>query len=592
MTIDDGHAVHYTAVERGTPVYGSDEVEVGKVVEVLDNYREHIFDGIVLETPDGVRRFVDAPEVARTAERAVTLDDHRRRGGAAAAARARAAPVRAARKRPASAAAAAAEAATARRRFGHESTGEPQTEETTMAERADAGRENGGGVATARDSLTVTDNRTGETYEVEITDGTVKAMDFRQIKVSEDDFGLMTYDPAFTNTASCRSAITYIDGEAGVLEHRGYPIEQLCEQSTYLEVAYLLIYGELPTSDQLDTWIYEITHHTYVHENIKKFVEGFRYDAHPMGMLLATVGALSTFYPAAKNIDERQERHMAAVRLIAKMPTLAAFAYRHNLGLPYVYPDNDLSYPGNFLSMMFKMTEVKYEPDPRLERALDVLWILHADHEQNCSTSAVRAVGSSQVDPYSARRRRRGRALRAAARRRQRGGAADARPDRHGGQHPGLPPGREGPQGEADGLRPPRLQELRPARADHQGARGRGLRGHGQATRSSRSPIELEKRALDDDYFTERKLYPNVDFYSGLIYEALNLPTDMFTVMFAIPRTSGWIAQWLEMVRGRGDEDRAPAPDLHGGARARLRADRAGREALVDPPVRRDRSRR
>ena len=227
-------------------------------------------------------------------------------------------------------------------------------------------------------------------------------MDFRQVKVSEDDFGLMTYDPAFTNTASCRSSITYIDGEAGVLEHRGYPIDQLCEKSTYLEVAYLLIYGELPTKDQLDTWIYQITHHTYVHENIKKFVEGFRYDAHPMGMLLATMGALSTFYPAAKNIDSDMERHMAAVRSIAKVPTLAAFAYRHNLGLPYVYPDNDLSYPGNFLSMMFKMTEVKYEPDPRLEKALDVLWILHADHEQNCSTSAVRSVGSSQVDPYSA----------------------------------------------------------------------------------------------------------------------------------------------------------------------------------------------
>ena len=248
----------------------------------------------------------------------------------------------------------------------------------------------------------MTDNRTGESYDVEIADGTVKAMDFRGIKVDEDDFGLMTYDPAFTNTASCRSSITYIDGEAGVLEYRGYPIQELCEKSSYLEVAYLLIYGELPTQDQLDEWVFEITHHTYVHENIKKFVEGFRYDAHPMGMLLATVGALSTFYPPAKNLEDPLERHMAGVRLIAKVPTLAAFAYRHNLGLPYVYPDNDLSYSGNFLSMMFKMTEVKYEPDPRLERALDVLWILHADHEQNCSTSAVRSVGSSQVDPYSA----------------------------------------------------------------------------------------------------------------------------------------------------------------------------------------------
>src|ERR687894_358766 len=263
-------------------------------------------------------------------------------------------------------------------------------------------RDEGGGVATAQETLSVTDNRTGESYEVEISDGTVKAMDFRQIKVSEDDFGLMTYDPAFTNTASCRSSVCFIDGEAGILEYRGYPIDQLCEKSSYLEVAYLLIYGELPTQQQLDTWVYEITHHTYVHENIKKFVEGFRYDAHPMGMLLATMGALSTFYPEAKKIDDPFERHRGAVRLIAKIPTRGAFPYRHNLGLPYVYPDNDLSYPGNFLSMMFKMTEVKYEPDPRLERALDVLWILHADHEQNCSTNAVRGVGSSQVDPYSA----------------------------------------------------------------------------------------------------------------------------------------------------------------------------------------------
>ena len=291
-------------------------------------------------------------------------------------------------------------------------------------------REDGGGVATANDTLSVTDNRTGETYEVEIKDGTVKAMDFRQIKVSEDDFGLMTYDPAFTNTASVRSSVCYIDGEAGVLEYRGYPIEQLCEKSTYLEVAYLLIYGELPTQDQLDEWIFEITHHTYVHENIKKFVEGFRYDAHPMGMLLATVGALSTFYPDAKNIDDEIERHMAAVRLIAKVPTLAAFAYRHNLGLPYVYPDNDLSYPGNFLSMMFKMTEVEVRAGPaaraRPRRALD----------------PARRPRAELLDERGARRRlvagrpllggggRRGRALRPAARRRQRGGAADARPDR------------------------------------------------------------------------------------------------------------------------------------------------------------------
>ncbi|MFL5912651.1 MAG: citrate/2-methylcitrate synthase, partial [Gaiellaceae bacterium] len=257
-----------------------------------------------------------------------------------------------------------------------------------MADEQTQARESDGAVATAdqKSSLSVKDNRTGETYELEISDGTVKAMDLRGIKVDEDDFGLMAYDPAFTNTASCRSEITFIDGEAGVLEHRGYSIEQLCEDSTYLEVAYLLIHGELPTKEQFDEWEHEITIHTYVHENLKEFLQGFRYDAHPMGMLLSCIGALSTFYPEAKQIEDDGERHMAAVRLIAKMPTLAAFAYRHSLGLPYNYPDNDLSYPGNFLSMMFKMTEVKYEPDPRLERALDVLWILHADHEQNCST--------------------------------------------------------------------------------------------------------------------------------------------------------------------------------------------------------------
>jgi citrate synthase len=408
-------------------------------------------------------------------------------------------------------------------------------------------RDDGGGVATANDMLSVTDNRTGESYEVEIEDGTVKAMDFRQIKVSGDDFGLMTYDPAFTNTASVRSSVCYIDGEAGVLEYRGYPIEELCERSSYLEVAYLLIYGELPTQDQLDEWIFEITHHTFVHENIKKFVEGFRYDAHPMGMLLATVGALSTFYPDAKKIDDVIERHMAAVRLIAKVPTLAAFAYRHNLGLPYVYPDNDLSYPGNFLSMMFKMTEAQYEPDPRLERALDVLWILHADHEQNCSTNAVRGVGSSEVDPYSA----------VAA------GVAALYGPLHGGANEAVLRMLE--RIESTDNIPDFLERVK--------SRDEKLMGFGHRVYKNFDPraniikkhveevfevtgrnpkldlaVELEKRALDDDYFIDRKLYPNVDFYSGLIYEALNLPTDMFTVMFAIPRTSGWIAQWLEMV--------------------------------------------
>src|SRR6476661_8942234 len=271
------------------------------------------------------------------------------------------------------------------------------TEQTTKPAVEEV-RANGSG----RSVLSVTDERTGSSYELPITDGTIHAPDLRQIKVSEDDFGLMSYDPAFLNTASCRSSITWIDGDKGELWYRGIPIEQLCEKSTYLEVAYLLVFGELPTEDQLEGWIHDITHHTYVHENIKMFVEGFRYDAHPMGMLLASVGALSTFYPGAKHIKDPEERYMATIRMIAKMPTLAAFAYRHNLGLPYVYPDNDLDYPGNFLSMMFKMTELRYQPDERLSRALDVLWILHADHEQNCSTNAVRGVASSQVDPYSA----------------------------------------------------------------------------------------------------------------------------------------------------------------------------------------------
>jgi citrate synthase len=401
------------------------------------------------------------------------------------------------------------------------------------------------GAAPGSESLSVTDNRTGETYELPINDGTIKAMDLRQIKVSEDDFGLMGYDPAFTNTASCRSAITFIDGEAGVLQHRGYPIEQLCEQSTFLEVAYLLVFGQLPTQAQLDTWIHDITHHTFVHENIKKFVEGFRYDAHPMGMLLASVGALSTFYPDAKKLDDPEERYLATIRLIAKMPTLAAFAYRHNMGLPYIYPDNDLTYPENFLSMLFKMTEVKFEPDPRLARALDVLFILHADHEQNCSTNAVRAVGSSEVDPYSA----------VAA------GIAALYGPLHGGANEAV----------LRMLR--RIERVENIPDFLEGVKNRDARlmGFGHRVYKNYDPrariikknvdevleatgdnplldiaVELEKRALEDEYFTSRKLYPNVDFYSGLIYEALKIPTDMFTVIFAIPRTAGWISQWLE----------------------------------------------
>src|ERR671912_753211 len=308
---------------------------------------------------------------------------------------------------------------------------------------------NGGGVAAASDTLSVTDNRTGRTYEIPIEDGTIRAPALREIKVSDDDFGLMTYDPAFMNTASCRSAITFLDGENGVLEYRGYPIEQLAEQSTYLEVAYLLIHGELPTQGQLDEWEHEVTIHTFVHENVKNFMQGFRYDAHPMGMLLASVGALSTFYPEAAKIKYAEVRYEQIVRLVAKMPTLAAFSYRHNMGQPYVYPDNDLRYPGNFLSMMYKMTELKYEPDPLLEIAL-----------------------------------------------------------------------------------------------------------------------ELEKHALEDEYFVKRKLYPNVDFYSGLIYEALGLPVEMFPVMFAIPRTSGWIAQWLEMIEDPEQKIARPR-QIYTGDRAR-----------------------
>jgi citrate synthase len=463
------------------------------------------------------------------------------------------------------------------------------TEQQTQQERE-------GGVATAEgdgakpgaNTLTITDNRTGSNYELEVQDGTIQAMDLRQIKVSEDDFGLMSYDPAFTNTASCRSRITFIDGEAGVLQHRGYSIEQLCEQSSYLEVAYLLIFGELPTKAQFERWVYDITHHTFVHENIKKFVEGFRYDAHPMGMLLASVGALSTFYPHAKEIDDHEERYMAAIRMIAKMPTLAAFAYRHNLGLPYVYPDNDLSYPGNFLSMLFKMTETKYEPDPRLERALDVLFILHADHEQNCSTNAVRGVGSSRVDPYSA----------VAA------GVAALYGPLHGGANEAV-------------LRMLRRIETTDNIPDFlEGVKNRKerLMGFGHRVYKNYDPrariikknvdevleatgqnplleiaVELEKRALDDDFFTDRKLYPNVDFYSGLIYEALGIPTEMFTVIFAIPRTAGWIAQWMELIDDEEQKIARPR-QVYTGERDREYVaveQREGPEKIAGPPARR-----
>jgi citrate synthase len=395
-----------------------------------------------------------------------------------------------------------------------------------------------------RGTLSVTDNRTGRSYEIEISDGTVRSTDFRQIKVSEDDFGLMTYDPAYMNTASCRSEVTYLDGEAGVLEYRGYPIEQLAEHSSYLEVAYLLVHGELPTAKELDEWIGEITIHTFVHENVKGFMQGFRHDAHPMGMLLGSVGALSTFYPDANDIKDPENRHIQTIRLIAKMPTLAAFSFRHNMGQPYVYPDNDLAYSGNFLSMMYKMTELKYEPDPRLERALDILFILHADHEQNCSTSAVRSVGSSQVDPYSAVAALygplHGGANEAVLRMLKRIETKENIPD----FIKGVKEGNERLMGFGHRVYKnydPRAKIIKKATEDVFEVTGK-------------NPLldiatELEKIALEDDYFISRKLYPNVDFYSGLIYEAMGLPVAMFPVMFAIGRTSGWIAQWLEMVQ-------------------------------------------
>ncbi|CAN5614061.1 citrate synthase [soil metagenome] len=397
------------------------------------------------------------------------------------------------------------------------------------------------------ETLSVTDNRTGRTYEIAITDGTVRALDFRAIRVSDDDFGLMTYDPAFMNTASCRSTITYLDGGEGVLEYRGYPIEQLAAKSSYLEVAYLLIYGELPTTSQLEEWQHQITTHTFVHENIKEFLGGFRHDAHPMGMLLGATSALSTFYPDANDIDDPGNRDIQTIRLISKMPTLAAFAYRHAQGQPYVYPDNDLSYAGNFLNMMYKMTELKYEPDPRLERALDVLFILHADHEQNCSTSAVRSIGSAKPDPYSAIA----------------GGIGALYGPLHGGANEAvLRMLRE--IDHRDNI-PAFVKEVKEGKQRLMGFGHRVYKNYDPRARiikqaaedvlevTGRSPlldiaVELEQIALEDEYFIERKLYPNVDFYSGLIYQAMGLPNAMFPVMFAIGRTSGWIAQWREMV--------------------------------------------
>ena len=410
---------------------------------------------------------------------------------------------------------------------------------------------NGKEAALAKDSLTVVDNRTGKQYELPVWEGTIRAMDLRQIKTKPEDFGIMSYDPAFMNTASTKSKITYLDGEAGILRYRGYPIEQLAEKCTYLETAYLILYGELPNKAQYEQWMFDITHHTIIHENIKNFMQNFRYDAHPMGMFIATVAALSTFYPEANQIGDEALRTIQIQRLIAKVPTIAAFSYRHSRGLPFIYPDNDLSYPGNFLNMMFRMTEMHYEPNPVLEHALDVLFILHADHEQNCSTNAMRAIGSSKVDPYSA----------------MAGAAAALYGPLHGGANEAV-------------LRmlslignvkniPAFIEKVKKGEGRLMGFGHRVYKNYDPRAAiikkvaeevfqvTGRNPLldialELERIALEDDYFVSRKLYPNVDFYSGIIYQAMQLPTSFFPVMFAIPRTVGWLSQWKEML---GDEE-------------------------------------
>jgi citrate synthase len=395
--------------------------------------------------------------------------------------------------------------------------------------------------------LTITDDRTGKSYQLPIENGTVRAMDLRQIKTDSDDFGLMTYDPALMNTASTKSAITFIDGEKGILEYHGYPIEQLADRCTFLEVAYLILFGELPNEEQLAAWTYDITHHTFVHENIKTLMQAFRYDAHPMGMFISTVAALSTFYPDANKVSDADNRLAQIKRLIAKVPTIAAFTYRHNRGLRYIYPVNDLSYTGNFLNMMFKMTDAKYTPNPTLERALDVLFILHADHEQNCSTNAMRAIGSSCVDPYSA----------------MAGAAAALYGPLHGGANEKVLK----MLSRIDNTRniPDFIQRVKNGEGKLMGFGHRVYKNYDprariikrvadevfEATGHNRLldiALELERIALEDEYFISRKLYPNVDFYSGIIYQAMGLPLTMFPVMFAIPRTVGWLAQWQEMI--------------------------------------------
>ena len=402
--------------------------------------------------------------------------------------------------------------------------------------------------ASQKETLTITDNRTGKQYEVPIQDGTIRAMDLRQIKTDDaEDFGLMTYDPAFMNTASCKSTITYIDGDRGILEYRGYPIEQLAEQSTYLEVAYLLLHGELPDAEQLKEWTWNITHHTFINENIKKVLDGFHHSAHPMGMFEAMVAALSTFYPESKNIRDEACRRKQIYRLIAKSPTIAAFAFRHRIGLPYAYPDNDLSYEGNFLNMMFKTTELKYEPNPVLERALSVLFILHADHEQNCSTNAMRSIGSAETDPYSALA----------------GAAAALYGPLHGGANEAVLR-MLNEIGSVDRV-PEYIKKVKAGEFRLMGFGHRVYKNYDPRARiikqiayevfevTGRDPLldlalELERIALEDEYFVKRRLYPNVDFYSGIIYRAMRFPVDMFPVLFAIPRTSGWLAQWSELL--------------------------------------------
>jgi citrate synthase len=408
------------------------------------------------------------------------------------------------------------------------------------------------------DTLTVTDNRTGRSYEIPIENDTISAMDLRQIKVNETDFGMMAYDPAYKNTASCKSAITFIDGEKGVLRYRGYPIEQLAESSSFLEVAYLLLKGELPSAEEMAGFRYEVKHHTMVHENIRELMEGFRYDAHPMGILMATIAALSTFYPEAKNVDDGAGRWLQIVRIIGKLPTLAAYAYRHRQGYPYIYPDNELSYAGNFLSMMFRMTERSYLPNPAVEKALDVLLILHADHEQNCSATAMRGVGSSRVDPYSALA-----AACAALYGPLHGGANEAvvRMLQRIGSKENIPAFIE--QVKED--RSVRLMGFGHRVYKNYDPRAKVIKQMAYEVFDAvgKNPlidiaVELERIALEDDFFVNKKLYPNVDFYSGLIYQAMALPMDMYPVLFALGRCAGWLAQWQEMLTD--DEQRIARP--------------------------------